>query len=219
MTPDTHDLIRTLAGDSAPVRLLPAPWKRTATWLACSLLYTAAVVIVLAPRGDLASRIQEQRFAIEAVTALATAMLAAFAAFSTVVPGYGRTAIALLILPLAAWLGSLGAGCVRDWVEVGPRGMALATDWGCFPAILVSGGVPTVLMAVMLRRGAPLTPALSMALGGLAAGALADFAMRFHHSEAGVMSLVWHLAAVFILLTVAARSGRHVLNWRVPRSG
>ena len=63
----------------------------------------------------------------------------------------------------------------------------------------------------------PLTPALSMALGGLAAGALADFAMRFHHHEAGVMSVVWHLAAVFLLLTVAARTGRHVLKWPAVR--
>lgn len=218
MTQDTDDLIRNLAGQAAPVRLFPPPWRRTAAWLACSLLYVAAVVIILAPRADLASKIQDQRFVIEAVTALATAVLAALAAFSTVVPGYSRVALALLIVPLAAWLGSLGVGCVRDWIELGPAGMALATDWGCFPAILVSGGVPAVAMAIMLRRGAPLTPTLSMASGGLAAGALADFGMRFHHHEAGVMSLVWHLAAVFLLLGVAARAGRRVLKWPTTRS-
>jgi hypothetical protein len=215
MTPDTDDLIGNLAGQAKPVRLLPRPWRRTTVWFAGAVVYVAAVVLVLAPRDDLASKVTDQRFLIEAVTALATGVIAAFAAFATVVPGYSRTALALLALPLAAWIGSLGVGCLRDWIELGPRGMALATDWGCFPAILASGGVPTLAMAVMLRRGAPLTPALSMALGGLAAGALADFGMRFHHHEVGVMPLVWHLAAVLILLTAAARTGRRVLKWQL----
>ena len=51
-------------------------------------------------------------------------------------------------------------------------------------------------------------------LGGLAAAALADFGMRFHHREAGVMVAVWHLGAVFVLLAGAGKAGRYVLNWR-----
>ena len=215
----TDELIGSLAGQARPVRVLRSPGRRAAAWLGCAFPSVALAVIVFTPRDDLATKIVDPRFVIEALTSLATAVAAAAAAFATIVPGYRRGPVALTLAALAVWLGTLGVGCLRDWIELGANGLVLRTDWSCFPAILVSGGVPTVAMAVMLRRGAPLTPALSMALGGLAAGALADFAMRFHHRETGVMVLVWHLAAVFMLLTVAARAGRHVLNWRVPRSG
>ena len=212
---DTDELIRSLAGKANPVRLLPSPLARATGWLGPALLYVAFVVVLVTPRDDLALKMTDPRFVIEAATALATAFAAAIAACATVVPGYSRMTLAALLVPLAAWLGSLGFGCVEDWITLGSRDLVLQTDWSCFPAILVTGGVPTIAIAVMLRRGAPLTPTLSMALGGLAAGALADCGMRFHHREAGVMVLVWHVGAVFTILSVAASVGRHVLKWRV----
>ena len=211
---NTDDLIRMLAAKAEPVRLLPDPLIRAAAWLTCSLLYVAFVIVVLTPRADLVAKLTDPRFVIEAATALATGIVAAIAAFATVVPGSSRTTLALVALPLAAWVGSLGVGCIQDWFALGATGRLWQNDWSCFPAILVTGAVPSIAMAIMLRRGAPLTPALSMALGGLAAGALADFGLRFHHREAGVMTLVWHLGAVCILLTVASRTGRYVLKWR-----
>jgi hypothetical protein len=213
MRPNTEELIRHLAAEAQPVRRLCEPWVQATVWLACALAYVGLVVVVLAPRTDLLSKLSEPRFAAEAATALGTAVVAAIAAFGTVIPGYSRNALILLIVPLAAWLATLGEGGIRDWVQHGSRGLLLATDWGCFPAILVAGAVPTIAMAVMLRRGAPLTPAVSMGLGGLAAGALADFGLRCHHQATGVMVLVWHLAAVFTLLTIAARAGPSALNW------
>ena len=211
---NTDDLIRTLAAKADPVRLLPGPIIRAAEWLTCSLLSVGFVTVVLTPRPDLAAKLTETRFVIEVATALATSIVAAIAAFATVVPGSGRTTLALVVLPLALWVGSLGVGCIQDWIVLGSAGRLWQIDWSCFPSILVAGAAPTIAMAVMLRRGAPLTPALSMALGGLAAGALADFGLRFHHREAGVMTLVWHLGAVCILLAAASRTGHYVLKWR-----
>ena len=211
---NTDDLIRTLAAKADPVRLLPGPVIRATEWLTCSLLYVGFVILVLTPRADLAAKLTDARFVIEAATALATGIVAAIAAFATVVPASNRTTLSLVVLPLAAWVGSLGVGCIQDWITLGSAGRLWQVDWSCFPAILVAGAAPTIAMAVMLRRGAPLTPALSMALGGLAAGALADFGLRFHHREAGVMTLVWHLGAVCMLLLAASRTGRYVLRWR-----
>ena len=210
---NTDELIRRLASGAA-VRPLPRPWIRAGAWLAFAVTYIGVVVFAMTPRDDLGTKIADPRFVIEAATALATGVAASIAAFTTVVPGRSRKSLAILMLPLTAWLGSLGLGCVQDWITLDSAGRLFATDWGCFPAILLSGAVPTIAMSVMLRRGAPLTPALTMALGGLAAGALADFGMRFHHREAGVMALVWHLSAVFILLTVAGKAGPSVLTWR-----
>ena len=214
MPADTHELIRRLAANVTPVRPLPRPWARAAVWLALAIPYVGVVAVVFSLRNDLASKMTDARFVTEAVTALATGVVAAVAAFATVVPGYSRRWVVLALVLLVAWLGNLGQGCIRDWIQFGPDGVLLRTDWSCFPAILLAGGVPTIAMAVMLRRGAPLTPILTMALGGLAAGGLADAGLRFHHREAGVMVVVWHLAAVFVLTAVPSLAGRRVLKWR-----
>lgn len=209
---DTDDLIRRLAANAPVVRSLADPWRRTAVWLA-SALGVVLILVLLSPRPDLASQVTNPRFLAETLTALMTGIAAAIAALTTVVPGRRRKATLMALVPLAAWLGVIGQGCVHDWTQLGPRGRLLHTDWGCFPAILITGALPTVVMAMMLRRGAPLTPTLSMALGGLAAAAIADFGLRFHHHEAGVMVLVWHLGAVSLLTALAGRAGRHVLRW------
>ena len=211
---NTEDLIQRLAGTSRAVRPLSQPSRRAAAWLAGAILYVGVVVLASTPRGDLAAKLSDLRFVIEAATALATGIAAAIAAFTTVVPGYNRKALVVLMVPLAAWLGSVSLGCVRDWIALGPSGLTLSTDWSCFPAMLVTGALPTIAIAAMLRLGAPLTPTFTMALGGLAAAALADCGMRFHHHEAGVMVLVWHLGAVCVLLAASSRAGRYVLDWR-----
>jgi hypothetical protein len=152
---------------------------------------------------------------VEQVAALATGVTAATAAFATVIPGYDRKFFLLPVLPLAIWLGSLGQGCVQAWIELGPAGSSLRPDWFCFPAIVLVGAVPAIAMAVMLRRGAPLTPHMTTALGGLAAAGLGDFGLRlFHPQDASLMVLVWQVGTVFILTAMAAWAGHYLLNWR-----
>src|SRR6266511_3930678 len=212
---DTEKLIERLAAVVEPVRPLPPPWIRTAAWLLVAIPYVALVVFVVSPRGVLISKASEWRYVVEQVAALATGMTAATAAFATVIPGYDRKLLFLPALPVAIWLGSLAQGCVQDWIHFGPDGLSLRPDWFCFPAIVLVGAVPAIAMAVMLRRGAPLTPHITTALGGLAAAGLGDFGLRlFHSQDASLMILVWQLGTVFILTAVAAWAGHYLLNWR-----
>jgi len=186
-----------------------------AAWLLVAIPYVALVVFVVSPRADLISKASEWRYVIEQVAALATGMTAATAAFASVVPGYDRKFLFLPALPLAVWLGSLGEGCVQDWIQLGPNGLSLQPDWFCFPAIVLVGAVPAIAMAVMLRRGAPLTPHITTAIGGLAAAGLGNFGLRlFHSQDASLMVLVWQVGTVFILTTIAAWAGHYLLNWR-----
>jgi hypothetical protein len=215
MTVNTEKLIKRLAEVVEPVRPLPRPWFRTAAWLLVAIPYVALVVFVVSPRADLISKASEWRYAIEQVAALATGITAAAAAFATVIPGYDRKFLFLPALPLAIWLGSLGEGCVQDWLNFGPDGLSLRPDWFCFPAIVLVGAVPAIAMAVMLRRGAPLTPHMTVALGGLAAAGLGNFGLRlFHPQDASLMVLVWQVGTVFILTAFAAWAGQYLLNWR-----
>jgi hypothetical protein len=126
-----------------------------------------------------------------------------------------RKVILLPLLPLAIWLGSLGQGCLDAWVRSGPEGLTLQPDWLCFPAILLVGSLPAIAMLTMLQRGAPLSPRVSVALGGLAAAGLGDFGLRmFHPQDASVMVLVWQVGSVLILAALAGCVGRRLFDWR-----
>jgi hypothetical protein len=212
---DTERLIQTLVDTARPVRPLPPPWIRAALWLAIGIPYLVLVVSVMSPRVDLITKMGDTRYLFEQFAALATGIAAALAAFASTIPGYNRKILLLPVLPLAAWLGSLGEGCITTWIRLGADGLTLRPDWFCFPAIILVGAIPAVAMVIMLRRGAPLMPCTTVALGGLAAAGLGNFGLRFFHpQDASLMVLIWQFGSVFILATVAGCLGRYVLNWR-----
>jgi len=215
MTDHTDRLIERMMGDLEPVRPLPHPWIRTAAWFALAIPYVTLVVFANSPRADLVSKVTELRFMIEEMAALATGLTAATAAFAVTIPDYNRKIIALPALPVAIWLGSLTQGCLESWVQVGPDSLLLKPDWFCFPAIVLVGAVPAITMAIMLRRGAPLMPCATVALGGLAAAGLGDFGLRlFHSPDASLMVLVWQFGSVVVLTFLAGCTGRYLLNWK-----
>jgi hypothetical protein len=207
----TADLIRHLAADSAAVRPLPRPWTRTAVWLGVSLLYVAALYGIWLPDASIRS---DAGFVTEQLAAMTTGVLAALAAFASVVPGYSRRLAYASLVPLAVWLSSLGQSCARDWAASASLS-PIGTHWACFPVTVVVGLVPASLLIVMLRRGAPVAPRLTSALSGLAAASLANVAIRFvHTADASVIVLLWHVLAVFALSSVLTVVANHVFTWR-----
>jgi hypothetical protein len=177
------------------------------------------MVFAMSPREDLGLKIVDPRFVAEQVAALATGVAAAAAAFATVVPGVNRRVFVLALVPVATWVGSLGLGCVRSWIQFGSSGLAVRPDWFCVPAIIGMGALPALAMVVMLRRGAPLTPRLTSALGGLAAGGIGSFGLRLVHPEdASLMVLVWQVGTVSVLSVLAGWAGDHLLGWRSHRA-
>jgi hypothetical protein len=214
---ETDRLIHQLAADATPVQPLASPWRRTSLWLAMAIPYAALIVFVMSPRPDLAMQLADPRFQVEQVAAFATAILAAAAAFSCTVPGRSRAVCLLPLVPLAVWLASLGYGCIQDWRTLGPEGLRLRIDWECLPAAALVGIVPGIAMVVMLRRGAPLLPRVTLALAGLAVGALAQAGMQIYHvGDIRLVVLVWHLGSVALLAAVAGWIGRWILRWPDP---
>ena len=211
---ETSELIRHLATGAAPVHRLPPPWLRTAMWLAISLPYVAAAVVMKPAAVDFLGKI-DARFVLEQTAVLATALTAAIAAFASVIPGHRRKIYLLPLLPLAVWLASLGQGCASDWLRFGADGLQVRPDWDCAPAATFIGVIPAIWMVVMLRRGAPLTPRVTVALGALAVAALGNFGLRiFHIGDVSIMVLIWHFGGLALISVLAGRIGRHVLNWR-----
>ena len=211
---DTSELIQQLAGKATPIRRLPLPWQRAAVWFAISLPYVA-VIALWQPTSLVLSQIADSRFVIEEIAAFATAMTAVFAAFWSIVPGYNRKLLLLPLIPLAVWLGTLGEGCLHDWIRLGSAGLELRIDWECLPAASIIGIVPAIAIVVMLRRGAPLFPRATLALAALAVAALANFALRLHHlGDVSIMILAWHFGSVALLAIIGGLIGRQILNWR-----
>jgi hypothetical protein len=219
---ETNQLIARLAADRATVRRLRAPWQRAALWLMISFLCVAIVTAVHIAGRDAIEHI-DVRMAVEQAAILLTGLTAALAAFSTVVPGRDWRISMLPLFPLGAWLSSLGEGCVHDWVRLGADGLRVRSDWDCVPAAIALSIPCAAVMLVMLRRGAPPFPNLSLALGALASAAVVNSGLRlFHAGDLAVMVLVWHFGGVGVVTVLAARFGDRVLNWRskgaVPNS-
>jgi hypothetical protein len=104
---------------------------------------------------------------------------------------------------------------VATFEQTGSFGPGFRIDLFCFPAIVLVGMVPAVAIAFMLRRGAPLVPYLTAALGGLAAAGLGSFGLRlFHSQDASLMILVWQFGTVVLLTCLSGVFGRYLLNWR-----
>ncbi len=216
---DTDQLIHQLADRPAPVQRLPAPWRRAALWFAISLPYVAVVVFTNSMPAsmpiDLSHILHDKQFVIEQMATLLTAITAVMAAFCSVVPGYDRRILLLPLLPLAIWLLSLGDGCINDWIRLGARGLELRPDWSCLPPAALIGIVPALAIVIMLRRGAPLYPRITLALAALAVAALGNFGLRLYHvGDASIMVLVWHFGGVVVLALVAGGIGQLVLRWK-----
>jgi len=214
---ETEQLIQQLAGRTQPVRRLPAPWRRAAIWFAISLPYVGLITFThtMPMPIDLSRALGDWQFLVEQVATLATAVTAVMAAFCSTVPGYDRRMLFLPLLPLTIWLLSLGEGCVRDWLNWGARGLELRPDWSCLPPAALVGIVPMAAIIIMLRRGAPLYPRVTLALATLAVAALGNFGLRFYHvGDASIMVLVWHFGTVALVSLAAGWIGRLVLNWK-----
>jgi len=211
----TDDLIRQIAGANVPVRRLPPPWVRALLWLAVACAYIAIVVLLHPHTPGITSSMFEPRLIVEWLAAFATGATAALVAFCSTIPGYDRRILWLPVVPGAVWAASLGVGCISDWLKFGAQGMALRPDWACLPPGILLGSVPLIVILMMLARGAPLRPRISVALAGVAVAGLGNAGLRFFHpGDATIMIVVWHVGVAFALTALAGLLGRMVLSWR-----
>jgi hypothetical protein len=215
---DTDRLIRTLAAGTEPVAPLRPPWVRTLAWTAAGAMYLLALVAAMSLRSDLDARLREPRFLVEQLAALLTGVTAAAAAFATVVPGHRRGIIGWTVASAALWIGTIGAGAYGEIGRAGVENLFVQADWGCVWTVLVGAAVPAGVMARMLRRGAPLTPHVTAALGGLAAAGLGNLGIcLFHPHSSSLVMLVWHSGTVLALAALAATMGGRLLHWPARR--
>jgi hypothetical protein len=207
----TEQLITNLTRDVLPVQPLGRPWRRTLVWAVSASLYLALLIVAMSPRDDLGLRVAEPRFMLEQLAALLTGLTAAAAACATAIPGYRRDVVVVPLVCLALWIAIVGVGAMQD-ARAGA--MVFGGDWQCIATVLAGAALPAAMMAVMMRRGAPVRPRVTAALGMLAAAGLGNLgACLFHPHSSNLIVLVWHCGVVLGLAVAAGLCGRVLLPW------
>ncbi|HEX5047052.1 MAG TPA: NrsF family protein [Gammaproteobacteria bacterium] len=203
----TEELIDRLARDLAPVRPLPRPERRAAAWLVGAGLYVGLFVVLTrsggGPTTDLEALLPQ-------LAALVACVVAAGAAFASVVPGYSRAVLAWPLIAGVVWLGMLAIGAT--WSS-GAIAAASRHEWACVLLIVVGAAPLLAALVAMLRRGAPFRPAVTAGLAALAVGALASAGACFWRPHADdAVTLVWHGGAIAIVMAVCLLGARWLLG-------
>jgi hypothetical protein len=169
-------------------------------------------------RPDIFQCLQQPRFVIAMLGALATGILAAVASFRVSLPDNSRLWLLLPLPALALWVSAIGYGCLTDWVSVGPDGVHLGEAVRCFATLLLTSVPLSIAMLIMLRYAARLRSTEVSLLGGLAVAAITSFALSlFHDLDATMMILIWNLGTAAILATLGAVFGKSMFAWMAAR--
>lgn len=209
----TPDLIDALVECATPVRRLRPPLVRGALWLALAALILALLAIVHGVRADLAERLHQPVFVVSITAALATGVLAAVAAFMVSLPDRSQWWLAVPAPALAVWVGTIGYGCLTDWVVIGLDGVRFGETLRCFATLVLTSVPLAIALAVMLRYAALLRPGAVTLAGALAVAAITSSALSlFHDLDATMMILIWNLGTAALITGLGGLFGRRVLR-------
>ncbi|WP_454739691.1 NrsF family protein [Cupriavidus necator] len=214
---NTPDLIDSLVADATPVRRLHRPVVRVACWLLLAALLLALVALVHGVRPDLALKLQQPVFVASVAAAIVTGILAAAAAFIASVPGRSRRWLLLPLPALAVWVGTIGYGCLTNWVEIGPEGMSPGETARCFATLVVVSTPLSIALMTMLRYVARLSPVPVAMCASLAVAAMAATSLSLIHPlDASAMVLLWNLGVALLFVGAGSLFG-HRLFARAAR--
>jgi hypothetical protein len=202
-------LRRAVESDHSRVGPLASPGRRAlgvALWVPAAAL---AVLLLLGLRPDAAALGWLGTWGAVLMEAAAGLVLVALALAASVpargVPRGGALALlgaAALAFGAKAWLvraASTGLSVANPWLSKGPV---------CFFLTAILGLTALGIVAVLVRRAAPLTASFAGLLGGAGAGLLAE---AVYHLHCGITDLrhvlVWHCGAIVALALVGLLLG------------
>ena len=210
----TDELIDRLGRDATVARPLPPPATRTAMWMVWATIYLVGVAVIMFAVTSQAGVTISPPYLVQQGAAVVTGIMAARAAFASVIPGSGNRVWVPPALGAAVWGVSLGWAGVRDLLASGTPGVTSQSDWPCVVSMVLGGLIVGAPLVWMLRRGAPMTPGHTAFLAALAALSLANVEaclIRPHAFAATV--LLWHGGTVAVFATLCALTGTRWLRW------
>jgi hypothetical protein len=208
---DVSRLIGDLSADLKPVRRLPPPWLRALVWLGVVVAVAALLVVTRTLLPTLGIIGNDPWMLPGAYASLATAILAAIAAFQLSLPDRSDAWIWLPAPALVVWVVLNGLGCLATLAIPGTQTSPFQF-LVCFSLILAISLPLTAAMIVMVRRARPLRPLRVAVLGGLAAsGAAATLLVLIHPHDSAVLDLAAHAVAVAVIIGLNVLLGGRLL--------
>jgi hypothetical protein len=215
---ETQRLIDDLVAGATPVRRLRPPLVRALSWVALAGAILALLAIGHGVRSDLVEHLRQPIFLVSIAAALATGVLAAIAAFMVSLPDRPQSWLLLPLPALIVWVGTIGYGCLTDWIAIGPDGVHLGETLRCFATLVLTSVPLAITLTVMLRHTALLRPVAATLAGALAVAAITSSALALLHDiDATAMILIWNAGIVALIAGFATVFGRAVLRWTALR--
>jgi hypothetical protein len=210
----TDELIDRLGRDVTVTRPLQTPGMRTAVWMVWALSYLILVAVMMFAVMSSAGVTPTPLYLVQQSAALVTGIMAARAALASVIPGANDRVWVVPAIGVATWAAALLWAGVLDLQASGTLGVASQSDWPCVASMMVGGLLVGAPLAWMLRRGAPLTPNLTVGLAALAALSVANIEACLARPHAFALTvLLWHGGTIAAIVTLCALMGHRWLRW------
>ena len=210
----TDELIDRLGRDVTVTRPLQTPGMRTAVWMVWALSYLILVAVMMFAVMSSAGVTPTPLYLVQQSAALVTGIMAARAALASVIPGANDRVWVVPAIGVATWAAALLWAGVLDLQASGTLGVTSQSDWPCVASMTVGGLLVGAPLAWMLRRGAPLTPNLTVGLAALAALSVANIEACLTRPHAFALTvLLWHGGTVAAIVTLCALMGHRWLRW------
>jgi hypothetical protein len=211
---NTDDLIDRLGRDVTVAKPLPEPGIRTAVWMVWAVSYLVVVAVMMFAVMSSAGVVPTPLYLVQQSAALVTGIMAARAAFASVIPGSSNRVWVMPAMGAGVWGLSLGWAGVLDLQASGTLGVTSQSDWPCVASMTFGGLVVGAPLVWMLRRGAPLTPRLTAFLAALAALSFANIEACLTRPHAFALTvLVWHGSTVAAIAALCALAGHRWFRW------
>jgi hypothetical protein len=210
----TDNLIKALAEDrSSRPR---SPGARILIALVIGLAIAAPMLMLtLGMRPDIGSALQTWRFTAKLTIAAVCLGFAAWASARLARPeiGLNEVLVGLSVAPLL-----LAAAVGTEMMMISPDDwMARAIGSNsrvCILAIPALAIAPLGVVLAALRGGAPSSPALAGAVGGLLAGAIGATLYATHClDDSPLFVALWYTPAVLFITVLGAFAGQRLLRW------
>jgi len=212
----TDELINTLVGDHASQpRPKPVGHGLVMAIIGGLAISTALFALTLGLRPDILSALSTWRFDLKLSTNLVLVVAAAWVALRLSSPTTKPlSAMRALIVPALVLLAAVVYELVTIPASEWPSRAMGVDGVMCLANIIFLSVLPLTATIYALRRGAPTSPAVMGAVGGLLAGALGATVFAMHcTNDSPLFVAIWYALAIGLMAVAGLMFGRYVLRW------